>query len=361
MTQNNLFVFPKTLINDIEGFIFYYKKKFPKMVDKYLDIMKRYCNDPDELRKLCMNESAEMIRISKKFVEFYKIDSIKNLRKLIEIDQKLNKLSCFKFWIYNYLLCEGPLHFFHVEKIKEISEKLAEGDNPEERDYEKERIEKMLIQTDYTDFYVENLIRSMKIRDELAKHPEFEIYVSKFENFKNTDYKKINDLVKELSDKIKLDKEKYKVLWEEFVPLLKICDIQGTNFPMTSVIRMGFEHKENAVRYQKEHKKLREEIEKIFVKAKKNLSHEDHQQLNTSYKMLKLLAECKDLFGESDTIILPFWFRLIKIIAEKMGKPELGLGQGSSYYNFVWNVPDHIKGMIYEIDNTDFNEEKLFK
>ncbi len=362
MMENDLFKFPKSIVNDIEGFVFYYKMKFPKVVDRYLDLVKKYYNNPGELRKICIEESDEMVRISKKFIEFYKdIEKTGDLKKLIEIDQKLNKLSCFKFWIYNYLLCEGPLQTFHIEKISEISENLAEGDTVEEIEYEKERTEKILIQTDYTDFYVENLLRSIKIRGELEKFQELKEYLSKFQDSKSLGFKKANEISKKLSEEIKKDKEKYKILWEEFKELLGVCEIQDSYLPLSSVIRMGFEYKERALKYEENHEQLKKDIESIFVKARKNLSDEDYKQLNISYKMLRLLAESKDLFGKSDDLTIPFWFKLIRKIAEKLKNQNLALGQGTSYYSFVWHVPDNIKGIIYKIDSTDFNEEELFK
>jgi hypothetical protein len=48
----------------------------------------------------------------------------KDLRFLIRTDQRLHKLFCYRFWIINYLFCDGPLHRFYSEKLKEFAEKI---------------------------------------------------------------------------------------------------------------------------------------------------------------------------------------------------------------------------------------------
>jgi len=359
MTQNNLFRYPKILVNDIEGFLHYYKIKFPRVVEKYEKLIKDYHNNPEELRSLCIKESKEMMRITAKFVKVYPLEKIEDLDELVRVEQRMNKLSCFKFWIYNYLLCEGPLQTFHIEKIREFAERISNGDTAQDREEDRERIEHILIQTDYTDFYVYNLLSGMRIYELLHKFEEFMEYTEKLKNSKNMHYKELNKISEDITRIVKEDKKYKKLLWE-LEDILRVCDIQRSYFPLTSVIRLGFEYQEKARKHQEEHKELKKEIKIIFRRAEEKLSAQDFDQLKKSYEMLRLLAECKDLFGESDTLTLPFWFSLLKKIAEKLGKGELALGQGSSYYSFVWHLPDELKGVIYNIDNTEFREEELF-
>src|SRR3989344_250630 len=148
--ESELNSFPKKLINDVEGFIFYYPKKFPKIKEKYLELIEKYYNDPENFRFLCLKQSERLMVLAKRFAEQYKeISDDTDLKNLIEIDQKMHKLSCFNFWLYNYLICEGPLQEFHINKIKEMAEKVADGRDIEEVEKNVERIETVLIKTDY--------------------------------------------------------------------------------------------------------------------------------------------------------------------------------------------------------------------
>lgn len=360
--ENELIFFPKKLVNDVEGFLFYYTKKFPRIKEKYIEIIAKDYNNPENLRILCLTQSERLINLAKCFTENYKdIDDKTDLKKLIEIDQKMHKLSCFNFWLYNYLICEGPLQEFHIDKIKELAGKIANGKDIEEIERNVERIETILIKTDYTDFYVENLLSGLRIYNQLNKRDEFKDLVCEIhKEIKNKNYRTLNKLVMQIVNTVKKEKRKYKEIWKEFLPMIKVSEIQKTLLPLYSLIMVGFEYKEKAEKYLKEYESLKEEIKRTFKVAENKLSKEDYSQMRTSYKMLRLLAECKDLFGKSDTITLPFWFKLINLIAKKIGNSSLALGQGSSYYSFIWHVQGDLKDIIYRIDNTDFDEEELF-
>ena len=360
--ESELSYFPKKLINDVEGFIFYYPKKFPKIKEKYLQLIEKYYNDPENFRLLCLEQSEKLMSLAKRFAGNYKdIGDETDLKKLIEVDQKMHKLSCFNFWLYNYLICEGPLQEFHISKIKEIAEKVADGRDIEEVEKNIERIETILIKTDYTDFYVGNLLRGLRIYNKLRQENEFQGIIEEMhKEIGNKDYKILNKLVAQIIHAVEKDKIKYNEIWEEFLPMLKVSEIQKTLLPVYSIIIVGFEYKEKAEKYIEDYKKLKGEIADIFNMAEKKLSQEDYSQMLTSYKMLRLLAECKDLFGMSDTITIPFWFNLINLIAKKLGNSSLALGQGSSYYSFMWHVSGELKDIIYKIDNTEFNEVETF-
>lgn len=361
--QSNIFDFPRTLVNDAEGFIYYYPKKFPKIVETYVKLIKKYYNDPEGFREFCLEESKELLKIAGKFVDFYKkIDKIGDLKLLFEIDDKMNKLYCFKFWLYNYLVCEGPLQKFHISKIKNFSEKIVEWDVPEEREGELERIRKLLIQTDYTDFYVFNLLEGVKVYDYFAKINNFKEEVEALKALlskKNYDYEEANRMIDELVDKVRENEdENSRDIMKCLAPILRVCEIKGENLPLYSFMMTAFKFREKGLAYKKNYEKLKADIRDIFVFAKGKLSEEDYGQFERSYKMLRLIAECKDLFGEADTVVLPFWFKLYHRIDEVLGK-KVSKGPGSSYHSIMWYVSGEMKDIIFKIDDSNFDEDEL--
>src|SRR3989339_1990785 len=160
--------FPAYLLNDLEGFLFIYPRKFPKVVSEYERAAKKFGTDPIGFRKLGdlhRNELFVGFAAIKKDLDAGNDD---DLSFLIEIDQRFHRLNCFRFWIINYLFPDGPLHEFFIERIRYFSRRLTEEDEDlDVEDYENKisRIQRNLLQGVYADLYLQNALNGVKIMD----------------------------------------------------------------------------------------------------------------------------------------------------------------------------------------------------
>ena len=90
---------PTYLPNDIEGMIFTYPNKFPLIKEKYEEAAKEYAMDPVGFRQYGDSQKAELIVGLDNLKKEYDSRKDKDLEYMVRMDQRLNKLFCFRFWI----------------------------------------------------------------------------------------------------------------------------------------------------------------------------------------------------------------------------------------------------------------------
>ena len=163
--NNSLFKFPKSIPNDIEGFVSYYPWKFPKVVPWYEKLAKKYYSDPDEFEKFYRPLRSELRVGVGKIKRKYENNKTHSLEFLVDIDEKINKLYCYRFWIINYIFCDGPLHSFYVDKIRECIRKIGvtSGVKAETEELYLKEMERILLQSDYADIYLRNALTGVGI------------------------------------------------------------------------------------------------------------------------------------------------------------------------------------------------------
>jgi len=122
----HLFRFPKTLPNDVEDFTLSYPHKFPLVSKIYAQMVEQLYLNPSEFRKKCFELQKELWSGFLKIKNEFNACPNRDLNYLVKTDQRLHKLFCYRFWIVNYLWCDGPLHDFYVHRLKEYAEKIAE-------------------------------------------------------------------------------------------------------------------------------------------------------------------------------------------------------------------------------------------
>jgi len=149
---------PTYLPNDIEGMIFSYPNKFPLIKEKYEEAAKKYAMDPVGFREYGDAQKAELVLGLDNLKKEYDAHKEKDLEYMVRMDQRLNKLFCFRFWIVNYLFADGPIHSFYVDNLRLLIRKAVKADETEKYEAKVEEIIQTLLQSDYADEYLEQAL-----------------------------------------------------------------------------------------------------------------------------------------------------------------------------------------------------------
>ena len=372
MKQDNfLFKFPKSIPNDIEGFISYYPWKYPGIILEYEKAARKYYFNPNGFEKFYRSLRKEIGIGTRKIRSKYGRKKKHSLEFLIDIDGKINKLYCYRFWIINYIFCDGPLHSFYVDKIKEYVRKIGIAPGVEidvEESYLKE-MERNLLQSDYADIYLRNALEGIKIMNILQK---YQTVKKDFANLKIAVVQKNNKEIYRLVDKIvfkaEQDKKKKNHLAQSFIaalylPLLQV-KMRKNKFPLYTKIIHDIEFYDKNKELAKRYGKMKSEIQKIFKLAKKKLPSKEYSEMKTCYLMSRHLSKCKDVFGKIDLTLLPFWFQILYEIQEqlpyyKKHKKNIVKGTGSIFYSLVWYLPPDLKAKVFTIDEMPFDLKRI--
>jgi len=371
MTQNNsLFKFPKSIPNDIEGFMAYYPWKFPGIVLEYEKSAEKYHLHPEEFRKFSFAFKKELNIGVRRMKKKYESDRNHSLEFLVELDEKISKLYCYRFWIINYLFCDGPLHTFYVDKIREYVRKVGVAPGVEletEEAYLKE-MERNLLQGDYADVYLMNALAGIKVMDILENYREVK---EDFKFLKKAVSEKNNQKTYKLIDKIVARAEKNKEtnhlaksLINNLLLVLNQVKMRKNRFPLYTKIIHDIEFYEQNKELKRKHRKIKREIKKIFELAKEKLSAKEYSEFKTCSLMSSELSESKDTLGETDLVLLPFWFDVLYEIQEKLPcskkhKKDLVKGVGSIFYSLVWYLPPELKAKVFTPDESPFELKKF--
>ena len=167
MMQNNehLLRFPISLPNDVYDFVLYYPRKFPLIINYYNKLVRELHMNPKKFKETCLKLEEELFAGFKKIKDDFDKCGDKDINFLVEIDQRLHKLFCYRFWIINYLFCDGPLHDYYVSKVKEYAEQIADWNEVEDKEISTLQTERDLLQGDYADLYLKQTLEGIEIYD----------------------------------------------------------------------------------------------------------------------------------------------------------------------------------------------------
>lgn len=354
--------FPKYLPNDLENMIHIYPMKFPKVKEEYERVVRIIGIDPEEYQKYGNYHKEILIKALEKLKMEYKQEE-KSLDFLVKMDQRLNKLFCFRFWIVNYLFADGPIHEFYVGHLKKLVRKLV----PIEKDVEAYEnkiasIERLLMQTDYADDYLKYALNCNIIIQFLKNIcPEQTEAVRKLLDKPNENQVQINQIWEMVIKKIEEENN------EEMMKALKKAYIQvkfrKSMLPLYNLLTHAVEFEEENKELQIKYDQAKKEIDQILLLAKEKLQ-EEYELLETAYLQIKNFSMYKDVIGDIDGVILPFWFGIHDEIREILYKTNPSFvsspsGQAGMFYLFVWYLPEHLKGVVMTPDFTDFSLEDL--
>lgn len=378
--DEHILKFPKTLPNDEQQFMIYYPYKFPKVIDYFEKKANELYDKPKEYAEFVQSEydllEKEVIRIN----EEYQSGDKNDLNFLVEIDQKFNKVFCFKFWVINYVFADGPIHEFYVDQLKAFARKMVDvTDDIEEYEERIIRIQRDLLQTDYADIYLVQALHAIKLV-EFLKTDDFskEIIAKVVPLIDERDEKnneKIMETLKPIVEKM-LDKndDHYKTFRDQpedfvFTGLLSLpplvipinqVNMRKSHFPLYSFLNHAFEFREQNIVLEERYNNMKEFIEEIFVEAKEKFSEEEFADFRLSYDMSKCFSMSKDIMGSVDPILVPVWERdvhdrVFKILSKTQAVRYPSVNHASMFSSFAWYLPDDLKSKVMSVDETDFN------
>ena len=253
MPQTELFQFPRHLPNDLECFCVFYPKKFPSAVAEFEKLARTYFKNPGEFKKLIYQQQKELFAGFYKIKNEYDVQTNKTPELILKTDERLHKLFCFKFWMVNYGFCDGPLHDFYVERIKQYSERIAAWDNPDDKENSVQLIERTLLQGDYADLYLQRVFTGIKLYDSLAESVEFAQEVRELKDYiARRDEAKAYRIIDAMIQKIVSD-DRLAELKTILTDPLKNMPVRGDNLEVCQVFIQAFEFHEQNLKLQKRH------------------------------------------------------------------------------------------------------------
>lgn len=358
--------FPQTLPNDLEDFMIYYPYKFPLIINEYENAAKRVANSVDEFRKYGDWARDELWAGFEKIKKDYENGNQNDLEFLVEIDQRFNKLFCYRFWIVNYLFADGPLHDFFVDNLRSLIHKFVDvGEDVEDFEQRILGVQRDLLQGDYADLYLQQALNG----DSLMQKMHDKEVISK----------KLDEVTKLIDLRDENKKAEINVLWDDIVYIIKEergdlldeieiplrqTEMRGNMAPLYNMLTHTVEFRNENKDLVQRNKDIKNRIEEIMAEAKDKFNKDEFELLRLSYGQINNMTMYKDIMGEIDGPLLPLWFGIhdkIRAILTKDGvdMPKMGTGPGSAFYFYVWYLPDNLKAKIMTPDLLPFNLETI--
>lgn len=357
--------FPASIPNDIEGYMVYFPKKFPLLLEQYEKLVAKYWDKPKELDEYCKGLIDELWtgygRIKKDFQKTPK--EKRTLKFLINIDERLQKLNCYRFWIVNYALCEGPLNNYFIEELQKYVHELVENEDEDTETEEREKLLRLLLKGDYKDLYVINALGGLHIYKSLKECTATQELCAELENkIGSVEDKELYKIVDKILEKTSREKNNSQL--EKFFRHMKepldCSSVKGDLSVVYVTIIQAIEFNNKNVLLQKEYRNIKNTLKEVFRRAEDKLSKEDFKKFILAYTMLMKFKKFKDDFGEIDSDWLPLWLsQLIPELREHINDKSTNLiGQGSVFYHFAWLLPPYLLKQVFKPDNTPFEVSK---
>ncbi|QQR82442.1 hypothetical protein IPJ70_04170 [Candidatus Campbellbacteria bacterium] len=380
--DEHILKFPKSLPNDEQQFMTYYPYKFPKVIEYYEQKSKELCDKPEEYAQFVQKEFLELRDAVNKVNELFQNGDKTDLKFLIEIDQKFNKIFCFKFWIINYVFADGPIHEFYVDQLRAFARKIVDvTDDIEEYEQKIIRFQRDLLQTDYADIYLAQALHGVQLIKYLDGDAQSKEILDKviplIDKHDEHDAEQIREMWKPVVERILDDSDEY------FKPLKQVnldsWDILGqppllvpvnqvrmrkNEFPLYSFLNHVVEFRNQNEVLEERFKNMKATIEEIFVEAKSRLSEEGYSDFKLSYEMAKNFSKSKDLMGNVDPILIPVWerdvhARIYEILSKEHTVRYPSVNHASVFGSFIWYLPDDLKSKVMSVDDTFFDADEL--
>jgi len=376
--------FPRSLPNDEQQFMTYYPYKFPKVIEYFEQKAQELYDKPEAYARFVQDEFNELEAAVNKVNDEYGKGDQADLAFLVDIDQKFNKVFCFKFWVINYIFADGPLHEFYVDQLKAFARKMVDvSDDIEEYEQRIIQIQRDLLQTDYADIYLVQALHGVVVmkfmeQDDFSKSLVDKI-IPLIDEHSDKNDEEIIQLWKPIVDKIlEPSDDHYKALTDKtadfnFRTLLDLPPLElpinqvrmrKTPFPLFSFLNHTLEFRKQNEDLQERYENMKGTIEKIFVEAKEKLSDEEFIDFRLAYEMSKCFSMSKDIMGNVDPILIPVWERDVHskvhdILSKDHDVRYPSVNHASMFGSFVWYLPNDLKSKVLSVDSTSFNFEEL--
>ncbi len=358
--------FPQTLSNDLEGFLRFYPYKFPPIISYYESVVKNVFDNPKKFRKYGDWAQKELLVGFAKIKKDYGNGDKNDLEFLVSIDQRFNKLICYRFWIVNYLFSDGPLHEFFISNLKRLIYKIVDvGNDAEDFEEKISSLQRDLIQTDYADLYLLDSFGGQKILEILSKDPEIKKLLNRAIILIDENVDKNEKKINLIWDKVYniIQRKDFKVLKEKLLltPIEQTKMRGGDRTLIYNALTHAVEFRKGNKKLIERHALMKKKIRRIKFEAKKKLNKKEYELFVLSYEQVKNLAMYKDVMGMIDPVLLPLWLGEIQVKMKKLLKKQ-GIkfideptGHAGTFYFFVWYLPDELKAKVMTPDLTDFD------
>lgn len=355
---------PTYLPNDIEGMIFTYPNKFPLIKEKYEETAKKYAMDPEGFRQYGDKQKAELVVALDNLKKEYESHQNKDLEYMVKMDQRLNKLFCFRFWIVNYLFADGPIHSFYVDNLRLLIRKLVKADETEKYEEKVEEIIQTLLQSDYADEYLQQALDCNAALKELRSIKEIQGELRRVTRLIDEDPMKNVEQINSIWKNIWKVIENNEIMGQKLRHAIYQVKFRSSMLPLYNILTHTIEFREENIQLQNKYNNMHSKIEEILKNAKKGLSSDEYDLLKMSYEQAKNFAMYKDVMGEVDGKLIPFWFGIHDEIRDILKKtnpnmPMKSVGQAGMFYYLVWYLPTDLKAVVMTPDVTDFSLENL--
>lgn len=385
MKSETIKQFPKNLPNDLEWLMLYYPMKFPPVMAYFEEMAKKFFDKPQEYKQYAYWAQEEMFAGFELIKNRYDNEKNKSLEFLVDIDQQLGKMFCYRFWVVNYLFADGIWHEYFVENLKNLNRKVIDIEDDIEK-YEQKVLsaERDLLQTDYADIYLQQAISSVEAVDLLLNDKQVGgLFKQTMENFEKLSEKEINSAWERIGNHImEIRKKITKIensnksaghnmdICNAFILPINQVEMRRSMKPLfaylTHMVEFFAENKDLKIRHQQ----MKQRIKDYFKTAELKLSKKDFAFFKLCYEQSRNLSMSKDIMGEIDQFMLPFWFdeihEQIKIMLKDNGcDPNYIIGHGGMFYYLVWFLPNDLKAKVMTPDNTSYelkgNKDEILK
>jgi len=367
--NEQLLKFPKTLPNDIETFLVFYPAKFPGIIAYYEEVAHKIAGDPKAYREYGQWAHDELFKGFEKIKKDYDSGDKDNLSFLVEIDQRFNKLTCYRFWIVNYLFPDGPLHDYFVDTLKNMIRKFVDvGEEVEEFERKVVQIQRDFLQSDYADLYLRQALSGVKLVKMLESNIKTKPILSKVTNLidqhSQENIRKINAIWDNLTDLINKDSagEMFELKKELEIPMEQ-AEFRKSRLPIYNMLTHAVEFREENKMLAERHGSMKQKIDDFFAQAKQKLSDGEYELFEIAYQQSRNFAMFKDIIGEIDPQLLPLWFGILdkaqQILSKTTAIHPRPIGHAGMFYQLIWYLPPDLKAKVMTPDITPFDLKTL--
>ena len=361
--------FPKTLPNDLETFLVFYPAKFPGIVPYYEEVAQKIAADPKAFQEYGQWAHDELFEGFEKIKKDYDNGDQEDLGFLVDIDQRFNKLTCYRFWIVNYLFPDGPVHDFFVDSLKNLIRKFVDiGEDAEEFERKIVQTQRDLLQGGYADLYLRQAINGVRLVKLLESNTKTAPLLFEATNlidqhsYENPD--EINFIWSKLIDLINKDKVGEMAEFKKELKLpLKQAEFRKSMLPVYNMMTHSVEFRKENKKLEERYAGMKQKVEELFYQAKQKLSSDEYELLEVAYQQSQNFARFKDVMGKIDDHLLPLWFGLLykaqEIISKTTAIRLSHVGHAGMFYHLVWYLPPDLKAKVMTPDTTPFNLETL--
>ncbi len=226
-------------------------------------------------------------------------------------------------------------------------------------------LEHDLLQGTYADLYLQSALAGEAILRSIETSP-FSPLIAQIEHLlhEKADEAVILRALDPLVDSILIDKDAWKEARELLVAALYQVEFRKSRLPLYHMLIHHIEFRSKNRELVEKQTKKQERISEIFTLAGSRLSRTEADELRLSYETVQVLSEAKDIMGEIDGQLLPYWLQLFTLVEAHIQKEQPDyttgpIGPGGMFYELVWHLPDEYKSRVFTPDDTDYSLESL--